>query len=782
MSKIYYLITVWLVGSLFPFTAATQQLKYNMKKQLFLLICLSAVIVAAAAVMGMANKPEDQSSERYQWKSVRIVGGGFVDGIVFHPQVKNVRYCRTDMGGAYRWDKDSQEWVSMLDGITYEDNNLVGVESIAVDPNDAQTVYLSCGTYTRAANGAVLISRDGGHTFSRVDMPFKMGGNENGRGNGERMMVDPVNSDIIYLGTRLDGLWRSMDRGNSWTHVRSFPDVNEPFNPTNPASFRNRGSGIVFVLFDPHSAVKGKGCATLYAGVSLMGRDNLFFSRDGGESWAAVPQQPTAYRPTHGVLADDGMLYVSYGSNPGPMQMEDGAVWKYDVQRSHWEDISPVKTAPDKGLKFGYAAVSVDQRNPKHIIVSSFNRPLTGKYTEDDIFRSINGGKSWKSVFDGKVSMDYAKAPYTQFTPLHWMFDIEIDPFDADHAMFTTGYGGWETFNLGDLDSGGTIRWQIMSTGIEETVPLELYSPREGAHLITAIGDYGGFTHFDLDKPSPTGSHADPYFANTNGVTGAENQPGLIVRVGTVSAHHPKGKPLAYSEDGGRSWKEPAVMPHERAANGHIAVASDGNTWIWTPDRLPAFYTVDKGATWHRCENIAENIRVIADRLNPARFYAIDIPTGVFYESKDGGVHFTGDTLLTPLFQQNENRGDRRGGQDRIYATPGTEGDLWIAAYDGLCRLKPGDPLVKLDKVRRILAFGFGKEKPGTDYPSLYLIGIINGVYGFFRSDDAAKSWIRINDDEHQYGLVLHITGDPKKYGRVYVGTHGRGALYGDPI
>ena len=45
----------------------------------------------------------------------------------------------------------------------------------------------------------------------------------------------------------------------------------------------------------------------------------------------------------------------------------------------------------------------------------------------------------------------------------------------------------------------------------------------------------------------------------------------------------------------------------------------------------------------------------------------------------------------------------------------------------------------------------------------------------------AAASWVRINDDQHQWGLVLHVTGDPKVYGRVYVGTHGRGTLYGDP-
>ena len=42
-------------------------------------------------------------------------------------------------------------------------------------------------------------------------------------------------------------------------------------------------------------------------------------------------------------------------------------------------------------------------------------------------------------------------------------------------------------------------------------------------------------------------------------------------------------------------------------------------------------------------------------------------------------------------------------------------------------------------------------------------------------------TWLRINDDQHQWGLVLHITGDPRKFGRVYVGTHGRGTFYGDP-
>jgi hypothetical protein len=38
----------------------------------------------------------------------------------------------------------------------------------------------------------------------------------------------------------------------------------------------------------------------------------------------------------------------------------------------------------------------------------------------------------------------------------------------------------------------------------------------------------------------------------------------------------------------------------------------------------------------------------------------------------------------------------------------------------------------------------------------------------------------RINDDQHQWGLLLHITGDPKQSGRVSVGS--RCAFHGDPL
>jgi hypothetical protein len=75
----------------------------------------------------------------------------------------------------------------------------------------------------------------------------------------------------------------------------------------------------------------------------------------------------------------------------------------------------------------------------------------------------------------------------------------------------------------------------------------------------------------------------------------------------------------------------------------------------------------------------------------------------------------------------------------------------------------------------------FGKTAPGADYPALFAAGSYHGQPGVFRSDDLAATWVRINDDEHQWGNRFRcIAGDPRIYGRVYVGTDGRGILYGD--
>ena len=58
------------------------------------------------------------------------------------------------------------------------------------------------------------------------------------------------------------------------------------------------------------------------------------------------------------------------------------------------------------------------------------------------------------------------------------------------------------------------------------------------------------------------------------------------------------------------------------------------------------------------------------------------------------------------------------------------------------------------------------------------MVGVINGVWGIYHSDDDGATWSRFNDDAHQYGGIGVIAADQNLYGRIYFSGTGRGLLY----
>jgi hypothetical protein len=760
-------------------------------------------IALMSSIPCLADAPVQ--TQAYQWKSVRMGGCGFVTGIVFHPTEKGLAYCRTDMGGAYRRDSETGDWIAITDWLPLEDVNLMGIESIALDPSDPNRVYMACGTNTsyESPDGAILRSLDRGKTFDVIRIPVKFGGNENGRGNGERMAVDPQNGAIIYLGTRWNGLLRSIDHGSTWQRVTSFPDMAEPvpagLDPMQQQwwQFTQGGSGIIRVIFAPGNGDKGR-TDTIYAAASLAGKDSLYITHDGGTTWTPLPGQPVRekLRPTDMDLGPEGNLYVSYGTNPGPYSMDDGAVWKYDTNTGAWTDITPVRSGSVPNVehsRFGYCSVAVDPEKPGVVMAMPF-----WYVGGEEIFRSLDAGRTWKPIIRTCGRYDYSKIPFSAVPGIHWLFDVEVSPFDSDHLIFTTGFGGMETYDLRKADNpkattaDGNV-WQPMMSGIEESVPLDMFSPKQGPTLVTAIGDYGGFIHYDLDKSPAEGNFSTPRFDNTTGLGVAWQKQNIYVRCGTSW----KGKTgnIAFSIDSGLNWTAGTNIA-EGARNGSVAISADGATCVWTPDsaRKPGdwtvvvrsfvpYFTTDMGQTWTPCKGLPENTRVAADTVNPLKFYAFDVSTRTLYRSTDGARTFAAAPVTLPggLPMRSRLRGDGRGGQDRIYLAPDRAGDIWLALFDGLYHINTdATTFSRIDGIDELRAFGFGKAAPGSAYHAVYIIGVVNGVRGIYRSDDMCGSYVKINDARQQWASLLLITGDMRRYGRVYIGAHGRGALYGD--
>jgi len=720
---------------------------------------------AALAVSPVTNLAA-QTTPSYSWQNVRIVAGGYVDGIIAHPAQPGLFYARTDVGGAYRYIPSTGKWVPLNDWVTPANSQWMGVESIAIDPNNSKMLFMVTGLYTQSwgANGAVLVSLDNGKTFTPHPLGFRVGGNEDGRNAGERLQVDPNLGTVLFYGTMNDasqastnGLWKSTDRGSTWSKVSGF----------NALSSDGTGAGVAFVAFYKPSGVKGSATKTLFAGVSTStAASTLYKSTDGGVTWAAVGGGPTGQMPQRGLIGPDGNMYITYGNAAGPNGMTAGQVWKYNIGLNTWQNITP----PDKyNYPSGFSGLSIDPAKPGTVVVMTMDH----WWPSDTMYRTTNGGTSWVDV-GATATRDASLSPWitqgqSQAAFGNWG-EVVIDPFNSAHAMYGFGGGIWNSTNLTAVDSGQATNWTVGADGIEETAVIALISPTSGAHLVSGLGDVCGFVHTSLST-APTTQNNNPICSNGTGLDFAKSLPSKIVRVGT-GGNNVFG---AVSSDGGSTWTPFANQAGSSNGGGNVAISADGGTIVWAPTDVTPAYSTDNGTTWTALSALPTGVQVVSDGANGNLFYAWNPSTGTFYSSSDKGVTWYATTTSLPQIASWQH--------SQVTTVTGVQGDIWLATPSGLYRsTNSGWTWNQFDTsaVTSATSVGFGKAATGAFYPAIYLSGTVNGTTALFRSTDAGTTWVQINDASHQWGGVSLVVGDPRTFGTVYLGTSaGRGVIYG---
>ena len=730
---------------------------------------IAAVCVLLAGCRNMPDVPEVQETQAVQTESsaketelaadgyensgweygqVAIGGGGFVTGIISTCE-PGLFYARTDVGGAYRWDKDKNSWVSLSFDISKDDVGLLGIDGIAADPTNAANVYMIAGTsYFSGGKTCVMISHDYGEHFEKIDVSdmIKVHGNGMGRGNGERIAVDPNSPDTILVGGRTGGMIRSDDGGKTWANVDF------------PVTSTKNGNGINIILFDGTRTADGR-TSRIYAGVSRSGEDNIYISEDAGKTWSAlscVPEDNMKYMPERFDLDSKGRLYVSCGENEGPWNSAAGGLFRYDADSGSSEFL------PADSATIGDIVIDPKDDNRIFLVTSEVWAAQPNGAYGDKFYRSTDGGETWECLSD-KYTMSTNGMDWISEYAVHWCSSLAMDSGDSGKVLVNSGNG---IFACDDVWSD-TPEFYFDSKGIEETVPLDIVSYKDYP-LISAVGDYDGFVHEDINQ-SP--ARHNRQIGSVSSIAVAAQNKDMWVKVGGDESN----MLLTYTTDGGKTWTDITNSPEsgKKLFRGRLALTADGSSVLWSPENSTYVYqTDDRGETWNQCQGIigGQNVYITADTVNSDIVYGCS--NSSFYVSHDKGKTFRKKFELADSHK-------------RLALEPGNEGKVYIPAggMGLLTTSDAGENMALVPGLRYCEAVGTGRPKNDGDPYVIYVWGTPKDseTEGIYMSENGGETWERVNDDMHSFGGTGNgqfIAGDMNVYGRCYMSTVGLGIVY----
>ena len=374
-----------------------------------------------------------------------------------------------------------------------------------------------------------------------------------------------------------------------------------------------------------------------------------------------------------------------------------------------------------------------------------------------------------------------------------------FDPSASDTLYFSEGIGVWRT--TPPTNGNTSLTWTSQTLGIEQLVSNSIIAP-VGNHPFYTAWDRPVFSITDPDVYPSTHGPSNTYSIIAGWDSDyASNDPTYVVADMDWGSNELSG----YSTDGGQTWSQFPSDPAESLLGGAIAAASSTDL-VWAPeDNVNPYYTLDGGHTWTQVNApgvptsgttgwgfayYLDNHMVAADRVNIGTFYMFNYIYGL-YRSTDGGITWSEIASSTTL---GGGTGVFLGFNQELEAVPGEAGNLFFTggpagghgdaqpAGEAFERSTDGGVTwTAVPNVKEVWTFGFGAPKTPGGYPSIYLVGWYNNVYGIWQSTDDANSWTQVGQwPLNSIDGIKTISGDMNTYGRIYVGFDGSGSAYGD--
>jgi photosystem II stability/assembly factor-like uncharacterized protein len=263
-----------------------------------------------------------------------------------------------------------------------------------------------------------------------------------------------------------------------------------------------------------------------------------------------------------------------------------------------------------------------------------------------------------------------------------------------------------------------------------------------------------------------------------------ETQPANIAILG-ARGNDGTGTILATSTNSGSSWTVRTLPGGVKL--GRIAISAtdpDKMVYVAGGSAGAVYYSANGGASWSAAAGAptgsvnaidvwSKDFALAADGADGNRFYIYK--SGYLYASTNGGATWT---------QMNATAIPNKNAYLFVAARPGVAGEVWVSLDgNGLYRTtNGGTSFSKITALTTSTAFAFGAPPSGSTTPAVYSYGTVSGAKGLYRSTNLGTSWDRIDNGTQLFPAgVKALAGDRRVFGRVYVGTGGRGILYGQP-